>query len=184
MMITGAISKERQDRVDPEEREIGLRCRLDDGGIRLSGRTKGAEKESACDNSQHDGSSKGSVFPGGVRHKGYAALPRRLVILALIGGFPYQASRHGPLIDAQAQHHPQMHADAHQQNARDDEDVQREEPGQRNSADDGPAKKNMHQKRPEEGHPAHDGGADSEAPIRVLIEAQHLAAKGHPKGEQ
>jgi hypothetical protein len=64
--------QERQDRVDPEEREIGFRRGLDDGGIRLSGGTERAEEERTGDDGEHDGRREDRVFPCGVRHKGYA----------------------------------------------------------------------------------------------------------------
>ena len=137
--------QERQDRVDPEEREIGLRRGLDDGGIRLPAGTERAEEESTSDDGEQDGGRKDRVFPCGVGHKGDAVLLNQLVIFALVGGFPNQASRHRPLIDAETQHHPHMQADAREQDAGDHEDVQREESGQRGSADDGAAQKSMHQ---------------------------------------
>ena len=37
---------------------------------------------------------------------------------------------------------------------------------------------------PIDGNAAHDGGADAEAPVGVLIEAQHLAGEGHAEREQ
>ena len=121
--------QERQDRVDPEEREIGFRRGLDDGGIGLSGGTERAEEESTGDDGEHDGRRKDRVLPYGVRHKGHAVLLDQLVIFALVSGFPHQAARHRPLIDAETQHHPHMQADAREQDAGNHEDMQREEAG-------------------------------------------------------
>ena len=163
MTITGTISRKRrfqtrrqegQDRVDEEESEIRFRRSLNDGGIRLSAGTERAEKERTSDDAEQDSRRKDSVFPYGVRHKRHAVFLDQLVIFALIGGFPNQTSRHGPLIDAETQHHPNMHADTRQQNARDHEDVQCKEPGQRSSADDGAAQKSMHQQSADARHTA------------------------------
>ena len=48
----------------------------------------------------------------------------------------------------------------------------------------GAAQQEMHQRRADDGHAAHDGGADAETPVRVLIEAQHLAGEGHAERQQ
>ena len=48
----------------------------------------------------------------------------------------------------------------------------------------GPPSMQMHERAADEGHAAHDGGADAEAPVGVLIEAQDLAGEGHAEREQ
>ena len=48
----------------------------------------------------------------------------------------------------------------------------------------GPPSKSMDERAADDRHAAHDGSADAEAPIGVLIEAQHLAGEGHAQGEQ
>jgi hypothetical protein len=48
----------------------------------------------------------------------------------------------------------------------------------------GPPSKQMHQAAADEGHAARDGCADAQAPVGVLIEAQHLAGEGHAQRQQ
>ena len=52
-----------------------------------------------------------------------------LMVLAHVGVFADEAAGHGPLVDAEAQNHPDVQADEREQDAGDDEDVQREEAG-------------------------------------------------------
>ena len=57
--------------------------------------------------------------------------------------------------------------------------MQREEARERGAGDDGSAQQQMHQPAADPRHAADDGCADAEAPVGVLIEAQHLAGEGH-----
>ena len=52
------------------------------------------------------------------------------------------------------------------------------------SADDGPAEHHVDELAADPRDAAHDGGADAEAPVGVLIEAQDLAGEGHAEGEE
>src|SRR5258708_661901 len=38
--------------------------------------------------------------------------------------------------------------------------------------------------RPDDGHTSHDGRADSESPVRILVESQHLPRERHAKRHQ
>ena len=63
-----------EDRVDPEEGEVGLGRGLDDGGIGLTAGTEGAEEERAGHDGENDGGGEDGVFPGGVGNEGDAGL--------------------------------------------------------------------------------------------------------------
>ncbi len=108
----------------------------------------------------------------------------QVVVLADIRALANQAARHRPLVDAQTQDHPHVYANAQQQNARNHEDMQREEARQRRPRDDRAAVHKMHQVGAHKRHAAHDRGADAQAPVGVLVEAQHLAGEGHAEGQQ
>ena len=77
-----------------------------------------------------------------------------------------------------------MHADKREQDAGNDEDVEREEARERVAGDDGAAEHETDEWAADERHAADDGGADAEAPVGVLIEAQNLAGEGHAEGQQ
>ena len=77
-----------------------------------------------------------------------------------------------------------MQADEASRMPGNDEDVEREEAREGGAADDGTAEQQMHQGAADEGNAADDGGADAEAPVGVLIEAQHLAGEGHAERHQ
>ena len=81
-------------------------------------------------------------------------------------------------------HHQQVHANEANEQAGNDEDVQREESRERVAGDDGAAQQQMHQTSAEKRNAAHDGDPDAQAPIGILIEAQHLAGEGHAQGHQ
>ncbi len=127
--------EEGQHGVEPEEEEVRLGRGLDDGGVGLSGGPEGTEEEGAGHDREHDGSGEDDVLPDAIWNEGFAFILDQVVILALVGGLAHQTAGHGPLVDAEAEHHPDVHADAQQQQAGDDEDVQGEEalraPGRR-----------------------------------------------------
>ena len=77
-----------------------------------------------------------------------------------------------------------MYADHCEKDAGNDEDVQGEEAGERVAADDGPPEHEADEWASDERDAAEDGGADAEAPVGVLVEAQDLAGEGHAEGEQ
>jgi hypothetical protein len=71
-----------------------------------------------------------------------------------------------------------------EQDAGNDEDMQREEAREGCAADDGPPSMQMDQCAADKRNAADDGCADAEAPVGVLIEAQNLAGEGHAQREQ
>ena len=62
--------------------------------------------------------------------------------------------------------------------------VQREKAGKRRSGDDRPAEHEVEERASHARDAAHDGGADSQPPVGVLIEAQHLAGEGHSQSDE
>ena len=95
MTTTGAMNRKGvsrlggrigEDRVDPEEGEVGLGRGLDDGGIGLAGGAEGAEEERAGHDGEHDRRGEDGVLPGGVGDEGDAGLRGEFVVLALVGG--------------------------------------------------------------------------------------------------
>ena len=120
MTTTGAMKQEGrlelgrqkgENGVDPEKGEVGLGRGLDDGGIGSSGGAEGAEEERAGHDGEEDGGGEDGVFPCGVGDEGDAGLGGELVVLALVGGLADDAAGHGPLVDAEVEHHPDMHGD-------------------------------------------------------------------------
>ena len=110
---------------------------------------------------------------------------RQFVVLALVGGFADEAAGHRPLVDAEAQHHPDVEADAAPSSmpgmTKTCSAKKRESVGPPMM---GPPSMQVDERAADQGNAAHDGGADAEAPVGVLIEAQHLAGEGHAEREQ
>ena len=77
-----------------------------------------------------------------------------------------------------------MHADERDQQSRNHEHMQREKARKRCACNDRPAQQQIHEPRTQQRDPAHDGCANSQSPIRILIESQHLARKGHAERHQ
>ena len=111
--------------------------------------------------------------------KGNAVLLRELVIFLFVGGFAHDAAGHGPFIDAKLEDHQQMETNEPDRETRNHENMKREKTGKRGAGDDRAAKKKMHGPWTENGDTAGDGGANAEAPERVLIESQNLAGERH-----
>ena len=137
-----------QDGVDPEEGEVGLGRGLDDGGIGLAGGAEGAEEEGAGHDGEHDGRGEDGVLPGGIGDEGNAGLlgefvvlaARRWLLLTMRPGMGHSLMpRRSTITDAGRR--------SSEQNAGNDEDVQREEAGERWPGDDGAAEQQMHQRR-------------------------------------
>src|SRR5258708_39117935 len=63
-------------------------------------------------------------------------------------------------------------------------DMQREKSRQRSTGNNRPAKHQFHDYWAHNRHSTGDRSSDSESPIRVLIEAQHLSAEGHAQCHQ
>ena len=62
--------------------------------------------------------------------------------------------------------------------------MQCEEAGQRGAGNDGTAQHEMDKLAPDKRNAAHDRSPDAQAPIGVLIEAQHLPGEGHAQRHQ
>ena len=127
---------------------------------------------------------KTASFQAASGTKGMPVFSVSWCVLLRVGLLADEPAGHGPVVDAEAQHHPEMEADEHEQDAGNDEDVQGEEAGERWASDDRAAEHEIDQRAADEGHAAEDGGADAEAPVGVLIEAQNLAGECHAEGEQ
>ena len=97
---------------------------------------------------------------------------RQLAIFLQVGGAPHDASRHGPLIDSEFQHHEQVHADESNQQSGDNKNVQREESRKRRARNDRPAEHEIHRPRPDHRNPACDRCPDAQSPVGVLVESQ------------
>ncbi len=106
------------------------------------------------------------------------------MVFAIVGGLADDAAGHRPFVDAEVKNHPHVDGDESEQKAGNDEDVQREEARERWSADDGAAEHQVDERAADPGNAAHDGSADAEAPVGVLIEAQDLAGEGHAEREE
>src|SRR5664279_3151055 len=70
-----------EDGVEPQEKEIRLRSRLDDGGIRLSAGPIRSEPNRAHGHREHNHPGKEKIFPERIRHKWYAIFFGEVVIL-------------------------------------------------------------------------------------------------------
>ena len=136
-----------------------------------------------CDR-EEDGGGEDEVLPDRAGHKGNAVLVREFVVLLDVGLAANDAAGHRPFVDAELQHHPDVEAGEGEQRAWDDEDVQRKEARERGAVDDGTAQHQVDKLPADERYAAHDGCADAESPVGVLIEAQHLAGEGHAQRHQ
>src|SRR5215467_5947903 len=77
-----------------------------------------------------------------------------------------------------------MESDEADQQAGNYEDVQREEAGESRPRDNRSTQQELDGEWTNDGNTAANRCADSESPIGVLIEAQHLSAEGHAEGHQ
>ena len=102
-----------EDRVDPEEGEVGFRRGLDDGGVGLAGGTEGAEDQIAhAMTASMIAAAKMASFQAASGTKGMPVFFVELMIFASVGFLADEAARHRPVVDAEAQHHPDVQADA------------------------------------------------------------------------
>lgn len=145
-----------EDSKNPEEGEVGFRRCLDDGWIRLAGGAEGAEEEGTGNDGEHDCRSEDGVLPSGVRDEGYASFLGEGAVLLGVGGSTDDSAGHGPLVDTEAQNHPEMEADEHEEDARDDENVQSKESGKGGASDDGAAEHEINEPASDDGHAAED----------------------------
>ncbi len=127
---------------------------------------------------------KNEILPDRARNEGDAVGVGELVVFLDVGVAANQPARHGPLVDAELEHHPDVQCGEGEQHSGNDEDMEGEEAGQRGAVDDRAAQHQVHQRAADQRHAAHDGCADAEAPVSVLVEAQHLAGEGHAQGHQ
>src|SRR5579883_2209676 len=167
--------------VEPEKEIIGAGSGLNKGGIGAPTGAKGAEIESARSDGQKNDSGKDKILPDGIRDKRHAILLEKFFVFGGISGAADDAAGHRPLIDAQLEDHQKMEADEGDEQAWDKENVQGEKAGERGPGDDGPTEHEFHGERADDRYTAGDRGADADAPVGVLIEAQDLTAEGHTK---
>src|SRR5262245_7690609 len=106
------------------------------------------------------------------------------MIFAHITGALYEASRHGPFVDSQLQHHQEMKADECDQQSRNHKNMQRKETRESRSRYDRPAQHQFHYSRTNNWNAAGDRCSDPQSPIGVLIETEHLSAEGHAQRHQ
>ena len=176
--------QEREQREEREEVEIGPRRRADDGGIGLAVRSEGPEDRGAGEHGADRDPGERDVALGGIREERHAVALHLLLVLAAVGRPVHEPAGHGPLVDAEAEHQQQVDRDEGDQEPRHHEDVQREEARQRLPRDDRAAEQQVHHLASQQRRAPHDRRADAEAPVGVLIEAQHLAGERHPEGAE
>ena len=109
---------------------------------------------------------------------------RKLVVFGEIGSALHRAAGHRPLVDAELQHHPDMHGHEDQQSSRDHENMKGEEARKSSTSDDGTTQHQIHQRAANERYAADDRGPNAQSPIGVLIEAEHLTGERHAQSHQ
>ena len=109
---------------------------------------------------------------------------RQRLVFAFIGGSLYDAARHRPFVDSQLQHHQEMKANEPDQQSGDYEHVQREKSGEGCARDDRPTQHQLYHEGADDWNAAGDGRSDSQSPVGILIEAQHLSSEGHSQSHQ
>src|ERR1700721_1928484 len=77
-----------------------------------------------------------------------------------------------------------MQGDQREQDSGNNEDVQGEEAKKLRPCNDWATQHEVHECTAHEWNTANDRGADAEAPVGVLVEAEHLACECHSEGEQ
>src|SRR5438552_7395199 len=73
--------KQREQSVQPQEKEIRARNRLDNCRIGLAGRSKGSKDDGAEGYRQQDATGKDQVLPDRVRHEGHTVLVSQFLVL-------------------------------------------------------------------------------------------------------
>src|SRR4029077_10880279 len=127
----GGRRQKRQQRIEPQEEEIRPWSRLNDGRVRGSTWTEGAEYAGTRANRQHDRAGEHDVLPDRVRDERHAISMRELAILLQVRRTPNDASGHRPFADPELQHEQNVDEDERDEQPWDEEDVQREESRQR-----------------------------------------------------
>src|SRR5882724_6259073 len=174
----------RQQTVQPQKEVVWFRRRLDYGRVRAAGRTERTEVQSACGHCQEDESGKEQIFPYRIRNKGRAIFSRELMIFVFVRCALDETSWHRPFVNSELQHHQEMKTNETDQHSWNHEDMQREKSGQRRTGNNRPAKHQLHDYRAQNRHSTGDRSSNSQSPICVLIEAQHLPAEGHAQCHQ
>ena len=103
--------KKREQRIQPQKEEVGTRGSLNNRRIRLAAWTERTKINRASSNRKKNETGEEDVLPHRARHERHAFLMGEFVIFLQVGGAANDASRHGPFVDSQFQHHEQMHAD-------------------------------------------------------------------------
>ncbi len=157
--------------IHPQKEIIGARSGLNDGGIGPSARPEWPEIDGA---SRYRGQNEGGeeqILPYRVRNKGLAILFHQLFILGRVRRAFHKASGHGPIVDAQLQHHQEMQAHQANQHPGNHENVEREKTRKRGAGNNRAAEHEFYGGGPQDRHAAGDGSADSQPPIGVLVES-------------
>src|SRR5271170_7436543 len=168
-----------QQRIQPQEEEVWTRSGLDNRGVGLAAGTEGPQVNCTEGDRKQYKTGKYDIFPDRARHERHAVFLYQLVVLLNVGGSAHDASRHGPFVDSQLQHHEQVDADESDQKSGDDKHVQREEARESRTGDDRTAQHEIYSPRPNDGNATCDRRPNPQSPISVLVEAQHLAGKRH-----
>ena len=103
--------KEREQSIQPQEEKIGTWGGLNNRRIWLAAGTKGTKMNRTNSNCNKNEPGEQNVFPHCLGYERHTLLVREFAIFLHVRGAPNDASRHGPLVDSQFQHHEQMHSD-------------------------------------------------------------------------
>src|SRR6266852_2722209 len=107
----GRWRQERKQSIQPQKEEVGTRGGLNDRRIWLAAWTKGTKMNRTNSNCNKNETGEENVLPYRLRHERHSLLVREFLIFLQIRGAPNAATRHGPFVDSQFQHHKQVHAD-------------------------------------------------------------------------
>src|SRR6266852_9901304 len=107
----GRRGQEREQSIQPQKEEVGTWGGLNDRRIRLAAWTKGTKMNRTNSNRNKNETGEENVLPYRLRHERHTLLVRESPIFLQIRGAPNDATRHGPFVDSQFQHHKQVHAD-------------------------------------------------------------------------
>src|SRR5437879_546710 len=124
------------------------------------------------------------VLPHRVRHERHALLVSQFLIFLQVRGAADDASWHGPFVDSQFEHHEQVNANESHEQPGNNENVKREESGQRRAGNNRATQHQVYSPGADHRNPTCDRGADAQAPVGILVESQHLACKSHAKHHQ
>src|SRR5215468_9701024 len=175
------IREQGQEGIEPEKIEIRLRYRPDIRGIRYTLWPFRAEVGGAAENAQDHQTAKDQVFADGLWHERHPFPLQQRLVFGLVCGCGDLPPWLGVFIDAFGEHQAQVHGDERQDEAGDDEDVEREEARQRLARNDRPGEHQAHEIRPDERDTPHHRRPDAQPPVGILVKAHYLPRKGHPQ---